>query len=57
MTRECQSDKIMFDMGRSFIYGGNLLLLSGRASSAAVVDSDLTDTDVPDDEDFLMGWD
>ena len=45
--------------GKIFHYGGNLLPPSGRASSAAVVDSDLTltDTDVPDDEDFLMDWD
>ena len=42
--------------GKVSHYGGNLLPPSGRASSAAVVDSDLTDTDVPDDEDFLMDW-
>ena len=43
--------------GKVFHYSGNLLPPSGRASFAAVVDSDLTDTDVPDDEDFLMDWD
>ena len=53
--QECQSNKIMFGMGKS--YGGNLLPPSGRAGSAAVLDSDLTDTDVPDDEDFLLDWD
>ena len=43
--------------GKVFHYGGNPVSSSGRMDSNANVDSDLTDTDVPGDEDFLMDWD
>ena len=43
--------------GKVFHYGGTLGSPFGRAGNAVVAEADLTDTDVPDDEDFLMDWD
>ena len=43
--------------GKVFHYGGTLGSPVGRTGNVAVVEIDLTDTDVPDDEDFLMEWD
>ena len=43
--------------GKVFYYGGNPLSSSGRSDYNVHVDSDLTDTDVPGDEDFLVDWD
>ena len=43
--------------GKVFHYGGNPNSSSGRSDYNVHVDSDLTDTDVPGDEDFLVDWD
>ena len=39
-----------------FHYGSKPIPSSGRLGDNAVVDSVLSDTDVPDDEDFLVDW-
>ena len=43
--------------GKVLHYGNNPISPFGRPGNDGVVDSDLTDTDAPGDEDFLMDWD
>ena len=52
--------KEFIDQGRSrkvIYYGGTPGSPFGRTGNGAGVETDLPDTDVPDDEDFLMEWD